>query len=202
VLLHRQQIELNSAAFTERNNAMIDQNVENAKAQQGAIEALIKGLPGIRDYIDKELRRSADRRLRDELVNYLQTQRIALVQHQQTLLERQGLKWIAKVDANVRRLQTLIDRIQTASYGYAGFFSDIRIREEELNALYRFDQALTQEAQAIGTAVDTVGAAADDAALATALEQLNQTIVAVDQRFAKRESVITAPELLTDSEAA
>lgn len=178
----------------------MDQILENAKAKQGALEALVKGLPGIRDYVDKEMRRSADRRLRADLADYLQAQHGTLVQEQQLLLEKQGLKWVAKVDTNVRRLQTLIDRIRTASYGYAGFFSDVRIREEELNALYAFDQALAQAAQRIGAAIELLGTVADDAAIAAALEQLNQAIVAVDQRFAKRESVFTSPELLTEGD--
>ncbi len=40
---------------------MSDQFVDFAKSQMGAVERLLKGLPGIGGYIDKELRRQDDK---------------------------------------------------------------------------------------------------------------------------------------------
>ena len=42
------------------------------------------------------------------------------------------------------RLQTLIDRIRTAAYGYAGFFDLQRVKEPELDRLAAFDKALVR----------------------------------------------------------
>ena len=55
---------------------MSDQFVEQAKANQGALERLFKGLPGIRGYADKELRRDADKRLREQLALQLTEQKL------------------------------------------------------------------------------------------------------------------------------
>ncbi len=175
----------------------MDQIIENAKAEMGTLEALFKGLPGIRDYVDKELRRAADKRLRDQLADHLQGQKTQLVQIQKQLLERHGLKWVAHVDTNVQRLQTTIDRIRTASYGYAGFFSEIRIREEDLNQLYRFDQMLAQQATAVDPAVAQLAAARDDEAIRTALDQIATVIARLDTRFEQRKAVLASPELLS-----
>ncbi len=175
---------------------MLDQMVESSKAKMGALEALVKGLPGIRGYVDKELRRATDKRLREQIADYLQTEKTELLQIQRQLLDRYGLKWVAKVDTNVQRLQTTIDRIKNASYGYTGFFSDIRIGEEELDALYRFDQSLAQEVTAIGPAVEQLATATEDSALTAAFDQLATVIGAVDKRFAERKHAIEAPELL------
>jgi hypothetical protein len=175
----------------------VDQIVEKAKAEMGTLEALFKGLPGIRDYVDKELRRAADKRLRDQLVDHLQGQKTQLVQIQKQLLERYGLKWVAHVDTNVQRLQTTIDRIRTASYGYAGFFSEVRIQEEALNELYRFDQMLAQQAIAIDPAVAQLAAARDNETIRTALDHLATVIAGLDTRFEQRKAVLASPELLS-----
>ena len=43
-----------------------------------------------------------------------------------------GLDWLNEA---VVKLGTLIDRIKTASYGYAGLFDPVRIKEQQLDAL-------------------------------------------------------------------
>ena len=58
---------------------MTDQFVDFAKSQMGAIERLLKGLPGISGYIDKELRRDADKRVRDGLVQTLEQSKSELM---------------------------------------------------------------------------------------------------------------------------
>ena len=54
---------------------MTERFVEQAQANMGAIERLLKGLPGIRGYVDKELRRDADKRLRDAIAGQLTEQK-------------------------------------------------------------------------------------------------------------------------------
>src|SRR5688572_9222331 len=121
---------------------MSDQFVDAAKERMGAIERLLKGLPGIRGYVDKEMRRDADKRLRELIAQELEVQKQALLEVQRMLLEGKGLLWLDNIDQAVQKLQILTDRIKTASYGYAGLFDPVRIREEALDALHRFDQAL------------------------------------------------------------
>ncbi len=45
--------------------------VDKAKSEMGTIERLLKGLPIIRGYVDKELRRDADYRVRQTIANAL-----------------------------------------------------------------------------------------------------------------------------------
>jgi hypothetical protein len=57
---------------------MSDAFVEQAKDQRNVIERLIKGLPFIRGYTDKETRRNADYRLRQLIAGELDASRSAL----------------------------------------------------------------------------------------------------------------------------
>ena len=95
---------------------MSDQYVNAAKERMGAIERLLKGLPGIRGYVDKELRRDADKRLREMIAGQLEDVKQSLYQVQRQFLEGKGLMWMDNVDNSIQKLQILIDRIKTASY--------------------------------------------------------------------------------------
>ena len=56
---------------------MTDQFVDFAKSQMGAVERLLKGLPGIGGYIDKDLRRDADKRVRESIAAALEQSKAA-----------------------------------------------------------------------------------------------------------------------------
>ena len=136
---------------------MTDSFVEKADENMGAIERVLKGLPLVQEYTDKELRREADHRLRQLLVTELEQEKQRLYDVQKKLLRSGGLAWIDDADGAIQRLQTLIDRIKTASYGYAGLFAAVKIQEEQLNALHRFDTALAERAQEINQSHRRVG---------------------------------------------
>jgi hypothetical protein len=180
-----------------------DQFVNRAEAQRGAIEELIKGLPGLRGYIEKETRRDADKRLRLYLVGQLDADRQQLYEIQQKLLKRGGLSGIEDVDRSITKLQTLSDTIRTASYGYAGFFDTVRVREEALRALYQFDVAIAESAGKIRADVTALDNAVDnDGDVAGAVAHLLNAVQQLAQRYDRRNEAILAPEtLLTLSNA-
>ncbi len=179
---------------------MSDQFVEAAKGQMGTIERLLKGLPGIGGYVDKEMRRDADYRVRQMTYTELEKQKNGLLDIQNKLLKGGGLAWLDDVDTAVNKLQTLADRIRTASYGYSGLFSNVRIREEELAALHRFDVALMTETAKIETAVahlrDSLG---DKSAIGAAIDQVVEATVSLTALFDRRERAVLSPELLSDA---
>ena len=171
---------------------MTDSFVDKAEESMGAIERLLKGLPLVREYNDKELRREADRRLRQLLVTELEQEKQRLYDVQKKLLRAGGLAWIDDADGAIQRLQTLIDRIKTASYGYAGLFAAVKVREAQLDALHRFDVALAERAQEIKERIDQLetGAAERDA-IGPAIEAVNDTVTELQRLFDKRSQAIT-----------
>jgi hypothetical protein len=69
-----------------------------------------------------------------------QWQRISGLQRD---LIRQGqLQYAGDLEAAALKLRQFIDRVRTASYGYAGFFDAIKINEQELARVYQYDLAL------------------------------------------------------------
>lgn len=179
---------------------MSDQYVEAAKSNMGALERLLKGLPGIRGYVDKELRRDADKRLRMLIANQLDEQKQALLDIQKTLLKNGGLTWLDDVDEAIRKLQILVDRVKTASYGYAGLFDAVRIQEEQLDALHKFDVALAGRIVAVENAVKAVATSVTSKEnIQTSIDQVTSVIAELNTMFGKRNEAIIDPALLTDA---
>ena len=90
-------------------------------------------LPGIKGYREKDMRREADKQVRDALARRLESRRRKMTGLQDDLLAAGGLLWLDDVERLVGRLQLLIDRIKTASYGYAPFFGLKRSRRTTWN---------------------------------------------------------------------
>lgn len=179
---------------------MTERYVDEAKQNMGAFERLLKGLPGIRSYVDKELRRDADKRLRDMIASQLEEQKKNLLNVQKKLLGGGGLAWLDDVDGAIQKLQLLIDRIKTASYGYAGLFDAVRIREEQLDALHRFDVALAGRVVEVENAIKALAAAtATKENMPTLCEQLVNVLAELSNLFSKRQEAIIAPDLLTNA---
>ena len=181
---------------------MSDDFVTQAKEQRNVFERLLKGLPGIRGYTDKELRRNADYRLRQMIGDELDAQKSALLDVQNKLLHGGGLAFLDDLDVAVSKVQTLSDRIKSASYGYAGLFDAVRIREDELDALRRFDVALLAQVANLEAAVKALGAALGDRAqLGAQIEQVIAAVTDLTGLFDRRERVILSPDALTGASA-
>jgi hypothetical protein len=133
--------------------------IEKAKGQMGGVESLISKLPGVKGYREKEMRRDADKQMRDALALQLADRRTKITAMQNDLLAAGGLLWMDDLERLVGRLQLLIDRIKTAAYGYSGFFDIQRVKEDELYELAKFDQALFEDLPRLDTAIDSLGKA-------------------------------------------
>ncbi|MBV7333862.1 hypothetical protein KFU94_37645 [Chloroflexi bacterium TSY] len=180
---------------------MTDQYVQRAEDDMGALERVIKGLPGIEGYVDKELRRDADKRLRETIVSELDGQKQQLFDIQKRLMKNGGLRSLDDVDRVIQKLQTLSDRVKSASQGYAGLFDAMRIGVEELNALHRFDVKLAEQTNGVKNAVDGLAAAVDDREeIEPLLDRVDDVITDLSTLFQKRNEAILDPNLLTNSD--
>ncbi|MFN8446974.1 MAG: hypothetical protein U0175_39635 [Caldilineaceae bacterium] len=182
---------------------MTNRFVDQAKSQYGALEKLLSRLPGVGGYMDKELRRDADYKLRQMIAENLSQPLHDLLSVQQKLLKEGGLLLLDECGTCVTRLQTLIDRVKTASYGYAGLFDAIKVREEQLDALHRFDVSLAASVEKLQTGVSALTEAVKSSeakeSLGTIIEQVTDLVDELTELFNKRNQAIIAPDLLTDS---
>jgi hypothetical protein len=161
--------------------------VDKAKAAMGGFERFISSLPGIKGYREKELRRDADKQVRDQLARELEERRGKITALQSELLEAGGLLWLDDVERAVGRLQLLIDRIKTAARGYGGFFDLQRVKEAELERLANFDQALFDDLprldEAIAALATAIGA---NEGIKEAIKALADLLSGMNETFGRR----------------
>ncbi len=156
---------------------------EAVEAALGSLESLMKKIPGYKGYKEKELRREADKLLREQIAGQLEDQRRRLVGLQNRAISQAQVEYLDDLERVAMKLQLLSDRVKTASYGYAGLFDALKIKEEQLDMLYDFDARLLASVSVIAADVDRVESAiaaregVDEAVyeLAETLEQANRT---------------------------
>lgn len=165
--------------------------IEKAKSKMGPLTSKLTGLPGIAAYREKEMRRDADKLVRERLVRELEARRERIDGLGQELLSAGGLSWMDDLQNVVGRLQTLIDRIRTAAYGYAGFFDLQRILEPELERLIQYDQALFDALPALDSAIAGLETAvrANDG-IPAALQPVAAAVADINEKFGRRMEAI------------
>ena len=132
---------------------------EVVQGDMRGLEKLMAKLPGFKGYKQKEMRREADKLLRMEVAAKLDEQRKRVADLQMQLITGGQIEWLDDLERAVMKMQGLIDRIRTASYGYAGLFDAVKVKEEQLDALYEFDNSMFDSVAEIATAVDKVTSA-------------------------------------------
>ncbi|MEJ5199636.1 MAG: hypothetical protein WHX53_11990 [Anaerolineae bacterium] len=162
-----------------------------AKEEMGWLERLFSKLPGIAGYREKEMRRDADKQVRDMLARELSERRTKITAMQNDLLASGGLLWMDDIERVVGRLQLLIDRVRTAAYGYAGFFDLQRVKEDDLDKLAEFDQALFEELPRLDTAIESLAKAIEtNEGIKEAVTAVGNILARLNETFSKRVEVV------------
>ena len=160
----------------------MDRIHDTARSGQNVLERLMNALPGFRGYREKELRRDADRILRDHLASRLDLLKKALNDAAAALTRSGALDAINDVETARKRLDRLTNRIRYADRGYAPLFAVLKIDDAALARVYAFDVALIEGIDAIAKAAAAEGGPSVKAMIAE--------IDALDARLSDRESVL------------
>jgi len=161
----------------------------------GGVESFIAKLPGIKGYREKEIRRDADKQVRDNLARRLQSRRRKLTALQGELLTSGGILWLDDVERVVGRLQLFIDRVKTASYGYAPLWGIVRVKEDDLDRLAAFDQDLYGQLAPLDEAIGQLEQAVQgNEGVKEALRNIGDLVAGLNETFNRRAEVIQNAE--------
>jgi hypothetical protein len=159
----------------------------------GGFESLVNKIPGYKGYKEKEMRREADTLLRNHLAQQLADQLSNAEDVASQMLTGPGLSQLDEMGKGNTRLQTFIDKVKTAAQGYAGFFDAVKVKEDELDTLYEFDEGMMAKADEIGAAIEGVQSAldsGDSSAVAPAVRGYVKTVSDASATFDKRKDAI------------
>ena len=158
-------------------------DVAAAREARNLLERLGAHVPGFSGYLERELRREADQNLRADLAGRLDAARDGVAAFSRGLhLGAAGR--LERLAALEKSLDGAANALRHAGSGYAGMFDAVKVREERLEALYRFDLDLVERVNAAREASAALGA---DQRTVTRLEQ---AVAAVQAAVAGRERAV------------
>ena len=127
--------------------------LDQVKGDMSGFENLLGKIPGYKGYKEKELRREADKLLREAIASRMRTVKTQLDSLQQDLIGAGKFDLLDETGSAATQIQTFIDRVRTAAYGYGGLFDAVKVKEEDLDRVYEFDNALIGYVERIENAI-------------------------------------------------
>jgi len=122
---------------------------EKAKEEMRLSERILVELPGFRGYKEKELRRESDKLIRNHLYQRLMEARKDLKEVFQKLSDSRLHEVLTDMDRFIMRFDRVSEKINHASYGYAGFFNVVKVEEPKLDKMIDFDNGLIDDVDKI-----------------------------------------------------
>jgi hypothetical protein len=166
-------------------------------ADQDFFKKILAKIPGFKGYIERGDRRMSDKILREKITDEFETHYQRVSSLQRDLISQGELQYIDNLEASALKLRQFIDRVRTASYGYAGLFDAIKIKQDELDQVYQYDYALLELSDEVRGAVDNVETSIGTEGLEAALRHLQTVSQQCVNAFNKRSEVMQ--ELTSES---
>ena len=166
--------------------------LDKVTGESDFIKKILSKLPGFRGYVEREDRRNADKLLRESIADRYEGQWQRISALQKNAIANGEIDKIDDLESSAIKVRQFIDRIRTATYGYAGFFDVIKVETDELNAIYQYDLQLLDLEEELSRAVDNVESSFGTDGLPAAirhLETLSQNSLDV---FNHRKEVIVS----------
>ena len=169
--------------------ALNDTVKDKMKSDMSLTERIALYIPGYRGYREKNLRREQDRAVRNELSRAIQGTKADLATIQRELVSQPNLM------LDVERIRTKVDRydvdVRKAVNGYSAFHDAVKILEDDLDRLVKWDAELIDDIQLMRQATSDLLKSVDDADEVKAeIRNLERGIDGLIEAYLQRESVM------------
>jgi len=155
---------------------------------RGAIESVLRYIPGFRGYLEKEYRREADKLMRTYLADRLQRAKRGLDEFARRLANAAQIDALPECDRLRGRIDRLIGRLTGAVRGYSAFFEFVQVDEDALDDVYEHDRAMSAAVDALARQLDDMPAETEATAV---LSKLIAQVEAIDTQLDAREDLLT-----------
>jgi hypothetical protein len=164
-----------------------------AKSQMRLSERIAAVLPGFRGYKEKELRRESDKLIRNNLTLKLSKDKDNVRGIAQRIADKRYLDVLPDIDRLNAKMDRITEKVNHASYGYAGFYDIVKIKEENLDRMITFDNQLLDEVDALTAGIDDLKAQllnGNYSNLKDKIQTIADKFELLEDTFDKREQVI------------
>lgn len=160
-------------------------------ADERLLEKIARVIPGYGGYKDKELRREADKLQRTYLSKRIREEKARLERVNGELGRKLFMDAIGEADRTAKRMEKVMDRVRFASYGYAGFFDLVKVRENELDKIYEYDAGLLEDVERISRSISELEDSLESQSEARSrIGELNSLVIGLDAKLNEREDLL------------
>ena len=161
---------------------------DKVSSQMDFVKQLASKIPGFSGYVERQNRRAADKLLRESVADRFEELWKRTSKVQTDMVDAGMIALMDDMEQAAIQLRTFADKIRTATYGYAGFFDAVKIKETELAQLYQFDLAFFNVAEQIGRGLDNLEASMGDedglkAAIRNLISLAREAVTTFDRRY-------------------
>jgi len=158
--------------------------------EQDFFKKIIGKIPGFDGYVERSNRRQADKLLRDTVASHFEILWQSISELQRSFISEGHIELVDDVEAASIKLRQFIDRVKNAAHGYAGFFDAVKVKQEELAAIYEYDLQFLDLEDEITRAIDNIHASVGTDGLPAAIRNLVTLSQDCVNAFEKRKEVI------------
>lgn len=163
------------------------------KDQMRLSERILAAIPGFHGYKEKELRRESDKIIRSHLYLRLTGAENVLKTISQKLADRRWLDVLTELDRLLAKFGRVAQKVNHASYGYAGFFDAIKIKEENLDRMIEFDSQLVDDVDGLTAEIEAFKSEVTKGEVKNARERIQAVtdkLVGFEEAFDRRQEII------------
>jgi hypothetical protein len=181
------------AFFRSLTSSSIKDVYAQAKSQIRLSERIAAALPGFRGYKEKELRRESDKLIRNNLTLKLSKDKDNVRAIAQRIADKRYLDVLPDIDRLTAKMDRITEKVNHASYGYAGFYDIVKVKEDSLDRMIAFDNQLLDEVDALTASIEDLKAqllSGNYSNLKDKIQTIADKFELLEDTFDKREQVI------------
>lgn len=165
--------------------------LEQIKSKESFFEKMKRWIPGYDGYVNRDNSREIDTLLRNKLALLMEQNKMK-IKNVTLNLSRSGKLFESQdMDKLDKKNENCIAKFKSAARGYSGAFDVVKIKEEQLNMLYEYDNALMTDVEYIGSLFEKLEA--DSNENVDIKESVSNVSTALDnllQKFDARENLL------------
>ena len=162
---------------------------DKATGQRNFVERIAAVIPGFKGYMEKELRRDTDKIQREFVSKKLMGQKNKVKDALNELISGGDIDGITPFEKLMNRLDGVGQKILAADRGWSGVFDAVKVTEETLERVYKFDVSLMEGATEVEKKLSQLGSVDKDTSIQI-VKEATKLVTEVENYFAKREEIL------------
>jgi len=173
-------------------DAFLDELVKTARGDRTLLEKIFSIFPGYRGYKNREILRETDKIIREKLFREIKDATEELRDlYRSAVNHQEGMEVARELEKLFYICDSLAEKIRHAPYGYKPHFNVVRINENDLYNLMKYDASLASDILSLKT---TIGEVKDksltDKISIEDVRKISKALQALQSNISKRDLVL------------